>query len=204
MLFLPILSATSTFDSCMSDKLRVEIIRLEIQKQDAQFIRESVLHIIDDRIRVDILLSNVSDEHLVYMEHSRTLFGIPKDIFYRVIFKESTFHFDVTSPVGAYGYMQIMPTTLDWINNQLPFTLDYDNPLDNIFGGSYYLKWNKLRMDKRYPQLSEELRWIMALSSYNAGPSVYRKAMNKYLETIDYIDFVMRKYNGPIYDSMSY
>jgi len=204
LMFLPILSATSTYDSYISNDFKTKMRNSAILEQEANFVRDAILFIIDDRDYIHEVIYDVDNEHLVHMEKSRKLFGIPSEIFYRILFKESTFQFDALSHVGAYGYMQIMPTTLDWINSRLPFELQYDNPLDNIFAGSYYLKWNKLRMDKKYPELPEEIRWIMVLASYNAGPGVYRKAMDKYAETMDYIDFIMQKYNKPIYDNLSY
>jgi len=60
-----------------------------------------------------------------------------------VIRAESTFRSHVTSPVGASGLMQIMPTTGEWLAERMGISFEpYDlfNPAYNIRMGTYYLR----------------------------------------------------------------
>lgn len=62
-----------------------------------------------------------------------------------VIRVESNFQPDTESKKGAYGLMQLMPETSDWIIDKASFSNQYKNNLDNpavsIELGSWYLSW---------------------------------------------------------------
>jgi len=56
---------------------------------------------------------------------------------------ESTFRSHVTSPVGASGLMQIMPTTGEWLAERMGISFTEDDlfrPAYNIRMGTYYLR----------------------------------------------------------------
>ena len=60
-----------------------------------------------------------------------------------VIRAESSFRSHVTSPVGASGLMQIMPTTGEWLAERMGISFEIDdlfNPAYNIRMGTYYLR----------------------------------------------------------------
>jgi len=60
-----------------------------------------------------------------------------------VIRAESTFRSQATSPVGASGLMQIMPTTGEWLAERMGISFELDdlfNPAYNIRMGTYYLR----------------------------------------------------------------
>ena len=78
-----------------------------------------------------------------------------------VMRKESTFDPTIDSRVGALGLMQILPSTAQWVTQQMDLT-EYDllNPEDNIKIGTWYLAHNH----QRYENNS-----LLAIASYNAG-----------------------------------
>jgi hypothetical protein len=78
---------------------------------------------------------------------------------------ESDFRRDATSPVGAYGLMQIRPDTLAWVARKsgvtLPATLIAKDPALCVRLGIRYLK-----------QLHDQFHSLdLALMAYNAGPN---------------------------------
>lgn len=83
-----------------------------------------------------------------------------------VITQESAFNANAVSHAGALGLMQLMPGTIEHINNVSPININSPfNPSQNVAGGTWYLR-------SLYNQLSgfpEQERWKFALGSYNGG-----------------------------------
>ncbi len=77
---------------------------------------------------------------------------------------ESSFRSSAESDRGAYGLMQIMPVTGAELARRLDL-LDIRDPLNNIYGGAYYLHQLYGRFAGAPP--SDRLR--LALAAYNAG-----------------------------------
>jgi membrane-bound lytic murein transglycosylase F len=79
-----------------------------------------------------------------------------------LIWQESRFRPDVTSFAGAYGLMQVLPST------GRNFGIDItSSPLNNIRGGVKYLRHLQLFFSERVPDENERLKFILA--AYNAG-----------------------------------
>ncbi|PSO50865.1 MAG: tail length tape measure protein [Cyanobacteria bacterium SW_9_44_58] len=89
-----------------------------------------------------------------------------------LIRQESRFEKDIGSVAGAQGLMQIMPSTAEWIANQIDLQ-DYSlsNPEDNIDLGTWYLDYTH----QRYNNNS-----MLAIASYNAGPGNVSKWIDRY------------------------
>ncbi len=114
--------------------------------------------------------------------------GIPEELIYAVIWAESRFNENATSPVGACGLMQIMPDTYEWLRQKrdLPQE-DLYSAAVNIDYGSYYLS-----------MLMEGNSLWIALASYNAGPNRVEgwiadgigRGDIPYTETATYVDRV--------------
>lgn len=65
----------------------------------------------------------------------------------------------ITSPAGAMGLMQLMPSTWADMRAALRLGADPYDPRDNIMAGSFYLK-----------QLGERFGYPGMIAAYNAGP----------------------------------
>lgn len=86
--------------------------------------------------------------------------------------QESRFEKNIESPVGAKGLMQVMPSTADWIVEQTDgSTYTLDNPEDNIKLGTWYLSYTHREYDDNS---------LLAIASYNAGPSNVTRWVQKY------------------------
>ncbi len=79
---------------------------------------------------------------------------------------ESNLNAKASSPVGARGIMQILPSTFEDIRKINPTFLALDDPRWNIAAGIFYDR--QLYRKWRKPLPSEE-RLFLAFSSYNAG-----------------------------------
>ena len=100
---------------------------------------------------------------------------------------ESEFNFHCVSPVGAIGLMQLMPSTAAGLG------VDPHNPLENIIGGTIYIK-NQLGRFKDWGAYSV----TDAVAAYNAGPGAVEKhgGVPNYSETIHYVIKVANYYNS--------
>ncbi len=92
-----------------------------------------------------------------------------------IIKQESGFHISAKSPVGATGFMQLMPQTAKDVARRM--NLKYNarelrtNPAYNILLGSYYI--NSLIKQFNGSQ-------ILAIASYNAGPAAVNRWIKDY------------------------
>jgi membrane-bound lytic murein transglycosylase MltF len=80
--------------------------------------------------------------------------------------QESRFDQEAVSYAGAYGLMQIMPTTQSELVDKLGVT-DAATPRNNIRAGVYHLK----SMFRSFPKAKGVDRIELALAAYNAGPT---------------------------------
>lgn len=89
-----------------------------------------------------------------------------------VMRKESTFDPKIDSRVGALGLMQVLPSTAQWVAQQLNLD-EYDllKPEDNIQIGTWYLAHNHQRYDHDS---------LLAIASYNAGTGNVSQWVRRY------------------------
>lgn len=108
-------------------------------------------------------------------EHA-TRHSLRPDLVRAVIQVESGFNPRATSPKGAMGLMQLMPTTARQLGVQHPY-----DPSENIRGGAAYLRQLLDRYD------GDE---VLALAAYNAGSGAvdrHGRQVPPYQETADYV-----------------
>ena len=92
-----------------------------------------------------------------------------------IIMRESSFHINAVSRVGAKGLMQIMPRNEAYLENELDIDYIYERPEENIKAGIYHLK-QQLDFFKEVD--NTEFHMKIALASYNAGYGRVRDAIN--------------------------
>lgn len=113
-----------------------------------------------------------------------SLHRIDPDLLRAVILVESGFQPGAHSPRGARGPMQLMPDTARYMGVQ-----NINNPIENIRGGSRYLRYLLDRFDGKVE---------LALAAYNAGPEAVRKhnGVPPFAETKTYVRKVMATYRA--------
>ena len=102
-------------------------------------------------------------EYAEYVEIYAEAYGVPEELVYAVIRTESDFDSGAVSPVGAVGLMQLMPSTFEWLTNDMLFEhlesgMLYD-PETNVKYGTYCLSY----LYDRYGD------WDLAIAAYNGG-----------------------------------
>ncbi|MGQ9455421.1 MAG: lytic transglycosylase domain-containing protein [Armatimonadota bacterium] len=119
-------------------------------------------------------------------------YGVDARLVCAVILTESSFRITATSPKGAMGLGQLMPTTAAGlgVNNA-------HDPVENIYGSVRYIRsmLDRISGGKRWNELSwNEL--ALALAAYNAGPGAVKKhgGIPPYRETQNYVRRVISIY----------
>ena len=104
-------------------------------------------------------------------------YGIPTDIFLRMIGAESSWNQGAMSPKGATGLGQLMPGTAAELG------VDPTDPYQNIEGSARYLA-------QQYGTFGT---WPLALAAYNAGPGAVRKygGIPPFAETQAYVPKIL-------------
>ena len=88
--------------------------------------------------------------------------GVPDELVLGIIRRESAFHEEIYSRVGAGGLMQLMPSTAeDLARRHRLEEWDLMNPMDNIMLGTLYLDWLRER-----PWTDS---YVDVLAAYNGG-----------------------------------
>ena len=133
-----------------------------------------------DESATDIYSSSQNFDTLI--QKAATFTSLDPELVKAVIKAESEFDPAAESPAGAMGLMQLMPETA----KELGLTDGFD-PLQNVYGGSVYLK----RMLDRYSGNLDQ-----ALAAYNWGPGNLDRSKGRLpRETRDYIERVKNYYN---------
>jgi soluble lytic murein transglycosylase-like protein len=100
-------------------------------------------------------------------------YGVPEDLFLRLVQQESGWNTGALSTAGAIGLAQLMPGTAAALG------VDAYDPTQNLNGGARYLR----------TQYDTFGRWDWALAAYNAGPGAVQEygGIPPYAETQNYV-----------------
>ena len=100
-------------------------------------------------------------------------YGVPEDLFLRLVQQESGWNTGALSPKGAIGLAQLMPATAARLG------VDATDPDENLDGGARYLR----------QQFDTFGTWQLALAAYNAGPGAVQQysGIPPYAETQNYV-----------------
>ena len=103
-------------------------------------------------------------------------YGVPEDLFLRLVQQESGWRPTAKSHAGAYGLAQLMPATARALG------VDRTDPYQNLDGGARYLR-------QQYDRFKT---WRLALAAYNAGPNAVAKynGVPPYKETKNYVRII--------------
>jgi soluble lytic murein transglycosylase-like protein len=100
-------------------------------------------------------------------------YGIPVDLFKKLVQQESNWNPRARSHAGAIGLAQLMPFTAKQLG------VNPHDPKQNLEGGARYLKQQHRKFGT----------WRLALAAYNAGPGAVQKygGVPPYRETRNYV-----------------
>ena len=116
-------------------------------------------------------------QYLTMAKAAARKYGVPEDMFLKLVQRESGWNPDVVSSKGAVGLAQLLPATADRLG------VDETDPQANLDGGARYLAM----MFERFGS------WRLALAAYNAGPQAVEAAggIPDFEETQNYVAAIL-------------
>jgi len=116
------------------------------------------------------------------IREAATKHGVPAPLVKSIVAVESNFVWDVVSPKGAIGLMQLMPQTA------MQFGADPKDPKQNVDAGVQYLHYLLGRYQKHRNSLTR------VIAAYNAGPGMVDRyhGIPPFRETRQYVARVLR------------
>ena len=186
----------SNTGSTANDEMNVILTRRIADLEKQMYLQNLIQYI---EFESEIIIPNYLDtKYVEYIYKISDTLKISTRVAFRLIYKESSFRDTVTSPMGAHGLMQLMPTTKQMYQALLRTdTLKLDGDKEDIYIGLNYLKdlysyWkSKGNLDK--------ISWKLALASYNAGKGnvIKYRGIPPYQQTIDFVSFIYRAHSNP-------
>lgn len=140
-----------------NDSLIYEIDSLKIQFE--KYSRQNLSKI--SKVNIP---STFGIEKIKVLVNSCKEYNVPLKIACRLIYSESTFNPNAISYSGAKGFMQLMPSTIKYINKKT--NISKDDKHWNIKMGVYYLSY----LYNMFKTRDKHTRWRLAVLSYNIGP----------------------------------
>lgn len=107
---------------------------------------------------------NYPADYSEYVEKAASDYGLEPSIIYSIIRTESNFNPDAQSNAGAYGIMQIMPSSFDWLQELRGEEGKYD--ADALFEPEICIDYGSYLLKYFYDYYGNEQ---CAVAAYNAG-----------------------------------
>ncbi|HBM98934.1 MAG TPA: transglycosylase [Ruminococcus sp.] len=107
---------------------------------------------------------NYPTDYSEYVEKAASDYGLEPSIIYSIIRTESNFNPDAQSSAGAYGIMQIMPSSFDWLQELRGEEGKYD--ADALFEPEICIDYGSYLLKYFYDYYGNEQ---CAVAAYNAG-----------------------------------
>ena len=130
-----------------------------------------------DKAAVKRYSGNYRGKFLTLAKAAARKYGVPEDLFLRLVQQESGWNQGAVSAKGAQGLAQLMPGTAARLG------VDASDPQQNLEGGARYLAMMYSRFGS----------WRLALAAYNAGPQAVEKygGIPPYEETKGYVAAIL-------------
>ena len=203
--YLAGIESTHNRISFLSNTLSGTYFRLSNVSQDRDSLQLSLDDLFSSRHYKEFIIfkesgvkipKEVEDKDMLLMMQMAEEYNVPYHIMFNVIQKESTFKWSrngkiITSSAGARGYMQLMPTTYNYLATELNLgDMDVEN---NLRVGAYYL--SKLYKIYNKKEDRKNLKtWKLPLAAYNAGPgNIINNQVPNFTETQDYVTKILSK-----------
>jgi membrane-bound lytic murein transglycosylase F len=111
-----------------------------------------------------LLIKNILDDYGSYIYKYSKRYGFDWKLILSIIKQESNFDMVAESKKGAFGLMQIMPSTGRALANELNLK-EVISPKNNISAGVYYL-W---KLSESFEKADEDNKIKLTLAAYNCG-----------------------------------
>lgn len=184
-------------NSIKFSEIENEAMRNKIAEIERQMYVGNLIQYIEFESEV-IIPSYIDFRYIEYIFNLASQLEIPTRTAFRLVYKESCFRDTVTSPVGAYGLMQLMPETRRIYSKLLGTdTLGLDRNEEDIYIGLHLLRDLQSYWSERGN--SEKYSWKLGLASYNAGKGnvIKYKGVPPFKETQDFITFILKTHSNP-------
>ena len=115
--------------------------------------------------------------YLAMAQAAARKYGVPEDLFLRLVQQESGWNHGAVSAKGALGLAQLMPDTASLLG------VDAADARQNLEGGARYLR-------QQYDRFRS---WRLALAAYNAGPEAVERYADvpPFAETQGYVAAIL-------------
>jgi soluble lytic murein transglycosylase-like protein len=186
----------SNNDSRTNDEMN-RLLTEKITELQKQLYIQGLIQYIEFESEV-VIPDYINTKYVEYIYKIADTLKISTRVAFRLVFKESSFIDTVTSPMGAHGLMQLMPSTKQMYQSLLRTdTLKLDENQEDIYIGLNYLKDLYLFWKERGN--SDKVSWKLSLASYNAGKGkvLQYRGIPPYQQTIDFVSFIYRAHSNP-------
>jgi soluble lytic murein transglycosylase-like protein len=130
----------------------------------------------DEEVSTKSYRGRYKGPYLAMAKSAARRYGVPEDLFLRLVQQESGWNAKALSHAGAIGLAQLMPGTAKVLR------VNPHDPYENLDGGARYLS-------QQYRTFKS---WRLALAAYNAGPQAVKKygGVPPYKETKNYVKVI--------------